>query len=212
MAGAALGVGLAAALGGGVVIASLAVVTGLVLVGTAFVGGARWLIVPALALVLPLGVVAAADIDLDGGIGEREYAPATTSELRDHYEIGIGGLDVDLTDLDLPAGRTDLDIDVGLGEAIVYVPDGACVTSDVEIGAGAADVFDRDYDGVDVAFAQSATPPAGRPLLHINADIGVGVLEVVREGSLPDLGRHRERFEIFDENVDARFEGGTGCA
>ena len=46
VAGAALGVGLAAALGGGVVIASLAVVTGLVLIGTAFVGGARWLIVP----------------------------------------------------------------------------------------------------------------------------------------------------------------------
>ena len=72
---------------------------------------------PALALVLPLGVVAAADIDLDGGIGEREYRPATMSELRDHYEIGIGDIDVDLSDLDLPTGRTDLDIDVGLGEA-----------------------------------------------------------------------------------------------
>ena len=120
------------------------------------------------------------------------------SELRDHYEIGIGGLDVDLTDLDLPTGRTDLDIDVGLGEAVVYVPEGTCVTSDVEIGAGAADVFDRDYDGVDVAFAQSASPPAGRPVLHIDADVGVGVLEVVREGSLPDLGRHRQRFEIFE--------------
>ena len=209
VAGAALGVGLAAALGGGVVIASLAVVTGLVLIGTAFLGGARWLIVPALALVLPLGVVAAADIDLDGGIGDRDYRPATMSELRDHYEIGIGGVDVDLTALDLPAGRTDLDIDVGLGEAVVYVPEGTCVTTDVEIGAGAADIFDRDNDGVDVSFAQSATPPAGRPVLHIDADVGVGVLEVVREGSLPDLGSHRDRFDAFDDN---RFEGGTGCA
>jgi phage shock protein PspC (stress-responsive transcriptional regulator) len=212
LAGAALGVGLAAALGGGVVIASLAVVTGLVLIGTAFVGGARWLILPALALVLPLGVVAAADIDLEGGIGDREYAPATMTELRDRYEIGIGGLDVDLTDLDLPTGRTDLAIDVGLGEAIVYVPDGACVTSDVEIGAGAADFLDRDYDGVDVSFAQSATPPAGRPQLHIDADVGVGVVEVVREGSLPDLGRRHQRFEIFDDSRDAPFEGGTECA
>jgi phage shock protein PspC (stress-responsive transcriptional regulator) len=212
VAGAALGVGLAAALGGGVVVASLAVVTGLVLIGTAFVGGARWLIVPALALVLPLGIVAAADIDLDGGIGDREYRPATMSELNDRYEIGIGGIDVDLTGLDLPTGRTDLAIDVGLGEAIVYVPDGACVTSDVEIGAGAADVFDRDYDGVDVSFAEAASPPAGRPVLHIDADVGVGVLEVVREGSLPDLGRHRQDFQIFDARQDAPFEGGTGCA
>jgi hypothetical protein len=49
-------------------------------------------------------------------------------------------------------------------------------------------------------------------VLHIDADVGVGVLEVVREGSLPDLGRHRGDFEIFDARQDAPFEGGTGCA
>jgi phage shock protein PspC (stress-responsive transcriptional regulator) len=211
IAGAALGVGLAAALGGGVVIASLAVVTGLVLIGTAFVGGARWLIVPALALVLPLGLVAAADIDLGGGVGDREYRPASMSELRDHYEIGIGGIDVDLTDLELPAGRTDLDLDVGLGEAIVYVPRGTCVTSDVEIGAGLADIFDRENNGVDVAFAESATPPAGRPQLHIDANVGMGVLEVVREGSLPDHHRN-EDFDPFSDAEDVPIEGGIGCA
>jgi phage shock protein PspC (stress-responsive transcriptional regulator) len=211
VAGAALGVGIAAALGGGVVIASLAVVTGLVLIGTAFVGGARWLIVPALALVLPLGVVAAADIDLDGGIGDRNYHPTSVAELRDQYEIGIGALDVDLTDVDLPAGRTDLGIEVGMGEAVVFVPRDACVTSDVQIGAGVADLFDRDSDGVDVSFAETATPPAGRSQLHIDADVGLGVLEVVREGSLPDQFR-RERFEFFDESRDARVESGTECA
>jgi phage shock protein PspC (stress-responsive transcriptional regulator) len=210
VAGAALGVGLAAALGGGVVIASLAVASGLVLIGTAFVGGARWLIVPALALVLPLGLVAAADIDLDGGVGDREYRPASMSELRDHYEIGIGEIDVDLTDLELPAGRTDLDLDVGLGEAIVYVPRGTCVTSDVKIGAGLADVFDRENDGVDVAFAEGATPPDGRPQLHIDANVGMGVLEVVREGSLPDHNRN-DGFDPFSDARDAPFEGGTGC-
>jgi phage shock protein PspC (stress-responsive transcriptional regulator) len=210
VAGAALGVGIVAALGGGVVIASLAVVTGLVLIGTAFVGGARWLIVPALALVLPLGVVAAADIDLDGGVGDRAYHPASVSELRDKYELGIGGLDVDLTDIDLPAGRTDLAVEVGMGEAVVYVPREACVTSDVQIGAGAADVFDVPSDGVDVSHAYSADPPAGRPVLHLDADIGLGALEVVREGSLPDQFRH-ERFRMFDETVDAPSEGGTNC-
>jgi phage shock protein PspC (stress-responsive transcriptional regulator) len=210
LAGAALGVGIAAALGGGVVIASLAVVTGLVLIGTAFVGGARWLIVPALALVLPLGVVAAADIDLDGGIGDRTYHPGSMSELRDKYEIGIGGLDVDLTDVDLPTGRTDVAVEIGMGDAVVYVPRGACVTSDVKIGAGAADVFDVPSDGVDVSYADPADPPAGRPHLHIDADVGLGALEVVREGSLPDQFRN-ERFRMFDENVDAPSEDGTGC-
>jgi len=211
VAGAALGVGIVAALGGGVVIASLAVVTGLVLIGTAFAGGARWLIVPALALVLPLGLVAAADIDLDGGIGDRTYHPGSMSELRDRYEIGLGGLDVDLTDVDFPAGRTDLAVEVGMGEAVLYVPRGVCVTSDVQIGAGVADVFDVDSDGVDVSYAESATPPVGRPRLHLDADIGLGALEVVREGSLPDQFRH-DRFRVFDEGRDAPFEGGTDCA
>jgi phage shock protein PspC (stress-responsive transcriptional regulator) len=210
VAGAALGVGIAAALGGGVVIGSLAVVTGLVLIGTAFVGGARWLIVPALALVLPLGVVAAADIDLDGGIGDRTYHPGSPSEMRDTYELGIGGLDVDLTDVDLPAGSTDLGVQLGMGDAVVYVPRDVCVTTDIQIGAGVADVFDDDSDGVDVSHADTADPPAGRPHLHIDGDVGLGALEVVREGSLPDQFRN-ERFEFFDESRDARLEGGTGC-
>jgi phage shock protein PspC (stress-responsive transcriptional regulator) len=212
---AAVGVGVAAALGGGVVIAALAVVAGLALIATAFTGGARWLIVPALALVLPLGVVAAADLDFDGGIGERDYRPASTAALRDHYEIGIGDLEVDLRDVDLPTGRTDLAVDVGLGEAVVYVPADACVTSDVAIGAGAADVLDREHHGVDVAVVEESTAPAGRPHLHIDADLGVGVIEVVREGFLRD-GFDRDGFGRggrfgFDGELDDGFEG-SRCA
>jgi phage shock protein PspC (stress-responsive transcriptional regulator) len=210
VAGAAVGVGLAAALGGGVVIASLAVVTGLVLAGTAFAGGARWLIVPALVLVLPLGLVAAADIDLEGGVGEREYRPTTMTELRDRYELGMGELDVDLRDLDLPNGRTEMAVDVGIGGAIVYVPGDACVTSDVRIGAGVADIFDRDNEGVDVAVAAAADEPVGRPTLHIDADIGVGAIEVVREGALPDEFRN-DRFRFLDEG-NSGFAGGMNCA
>jgi phage shock protein PspC (stress-responsive transcriptional regulator) len=213
---AALGVGLAAALGGGVVIAALAVATGLVLVATAFVGGARWLIVPALALVLPLGVVAAADIDLDGGVGDRDYRPATMSQVRDRYDLGIGSLRVDLRDVDLPQGETDLAVKVGVGEAVLYVPSNACVTSDVQVGAGGSDVLDRDNDGVDVSYTDDAPAPAGTPELHVNADVGVGVIEVVREGYLPDRFADRSfgggRFRAFDRVGVDDGDGGTMCA
>ena len=184
--GAGIGVGILAALGGGVVIASLAVVTGLVLIATAFFGGVRWLIVPALALVLPLGVVAAADLDLEGGVGDRLYRPATVAELRDRYEIGVGQLDVDLRELELPSGRTDVAVDVGMGAAVVWVPEEACVTSDVAIGVGATDILDRDQSGVDITASESATAPAGRPHVHLDADVGIGGVEVVREGFAPD--------------------------
>ena len=211
VAGAALGVGLAAALGGGVVIATLAVVAGLALIGTAFVGGARWLIVPALALVLPLGIVSAAGIDLDGGVGDRDYHPASMAQLRGQYEVGIGSLTVDMTDIDLPANQTtDLKLDVGLGEAVLYVPADACVSSDVQIGVGASDVLDRGSDGVDVNYLEDGPAPAGRPKLHIDADVGVGVIEVVRDGFVRDQFSEGHTF-----NSDRSFgvdDGGTRCA
>jgi phage shock protein PspC (stress-responsive transcriptional regulator) len=213
--GAAVGVGLAAALGGGVVIAILAIVAGFALIGTAFVGGVRWLIVPALALVLPLGVVSAAGIELNGGVGDRDYRPTTAAQLRDHYEVGIGSLIVDLRDVDLPKDQTtNLAVDVGLGEAVVYVPSDACVASDVEIGAGGSDVLDRNNDGVDVRYADDAPAPSGKPKVHIDANIGMGVVEVVREGYFRDqFSHHNGRY--FNGTVEGRaadFDGGTKCA
>jgi phage shock protein PspC (stress-responsive transcriptional regulator) len=209
--GAAVGVGLLAALGGGVVIAILAVVAGFALIGTAFVGGARWLIVPALALVLPLGIVSAAGIELKGGVGDRDYRPAAMSQVRDHYQLGIGSLVVDLRDVDLPQGRTDLDVDLGIGEAVLYVPSNACVTSDVQVGAGGSDVLDRDSDGADVHYVEDQTAPAGRPEVHVNADVGVGAIEVVREGYFRDQfsGDHFDRFGQRDDPSD--LDGGTMC-
>ena len=173
-----------AALGGGTVLAVLAVVAGLGLVVAAFAGGARWLIVPALVLVLPLAIVAAADIDVDGGVGERSYRPASAQDLRPDYRLGMGELVVDLRDVELPAGRTDMHVGVGVGHTIVRVPEDACVSSDVEIGVGHAEVLDRTSDGVDVAFAQTAAPAAGAKQLHLDADIGIGALEV-RRGDEP---------------------------
>ena len=187
----------AAALGGGTVLAALAVAAGVALVATAFVGGARWLIAPALVLVLPLAIVAAADIDVKGGVGHREYRPATMAEVHDSYRVGVGDLVVDLRDVDLPAGRTDVQLDVGVGGAVVRVPDNACVSSDVEIGAGAARVLNRGNDGVDVAYASGSTPTGDAPQVHVNADIGVGGLEV-RRGDGPDWDWD-DRFEDSDE-------------
>ena len=68
------GVFVLAALGGGTTLAILAIVAGVALVVAGLAGGARWLIVPALVLVLPLAIVAAADVRVDGGVGERSTA------------------------------------------------------------------------------------------------------------------------------------------
>jgi len=178
--GAFAGVFLLAALGGGTMLAILAIVAGVALVVTGLAGGARWLIAPALVLVLPLAIVAAADVRVDGGVGERHYRPATADELRPSYELGVGEMIVDMRDVDLPAGTTRLELDLGIGHAVVRVPEDACVTSDVQIGAGHAQVFGRGSDGLDVDFAQAATPTGDAPRLALDGQLGIGELEVVR--------------------------------
>jgi len=180
--GAAAGVFLLAAMGGGTVLAILAIVAGMALVISAFAGGARWLIAPALILVLPLAIVAAADVNIDGGVGQRHYSPASLTELRPDYRLGMGELEIDMRQVQLPPAGTDVHVEVGVGHAVIRVPDDACVTSDVQIGVGQANVFDHGTGGVDVAYAQSATPSyaADRPHVHLDGDVGIGAFEVVR--------------------------------
>src|SRR5690349_11645531 len=85
--GAFAGVFVLAALGGGTMLAILAIIAGVALVVAGLAGGARWLIAPALVLVLPLAIVSAADIRINGGIGERHYRPASVEELRSDYQL-----------------------------------------------------------------------------------------------------------------------------
>jgi phage shock protein PspC (stress-responsive transcriptional regulator) len=174
-----LAVGVGAAVGGGAVIAGLVIATGVALCVSAFIGGARWLVLPALIIAIPLGFVAAAGIDVDGGIGDRDYRPTSLAEVRDGYSLGIGELRVDLREIDLPAGRTPLELDMGIGSVRVLVPEDVCVASKLRVGAGYARVFDRDSAGLDVDWRQSPTENPGAKRLVIDGNIGVGELQVV---------------------------------
>jgi phage shock protein PspC (stress-responsive transcriptional regulator)/predicted membrane protein len=181
-----IGVFMLAAFGGGVVLAVLAILAGVALLGAAFAGGARWLIVPALVLVLPLAIVAAADIDVEGGVGDHHYRPASVNELRPEYQLGMGDLIVDMRDVDLPAGRTDLRVENGIGHVLVRVPEDACVSADVEIGVGQSSILDNGRGGVDVNDDLATSAPASAPLVHLDADVGIGHLEV-RRGAEPPV-------------------------
>ncbi len=176
--GAATAVGLIAALGGGPAIAALSIFGGFALIGAGLLGGPRWLIVPVIVLVMPLAVVSAADLDLTGGVGEERYRPASVSELRPEYRLGLGQMDVDLRRLTLPAGVTEVKVRVGAGEAVVHVPDGACVTTTAHVGVGAVDAPDRVAEGRDLDVELPAATRPGQPELVIRAEVGVGHLQI----------------------------------
>ena len=168
----------AAAEGGGTVAAILVIVAGLVLVVGAVRGGMRWLILPALSLGIAVALVSAADVKLDGGVGDREYRPASVAAVRDNYKLGVGQLLVDLRGVKLPPGDRPMHIHLGVGDARVVVPEDVCVVSRAQIGMGAVNLFDSDHGGVDVNWEDAPRAPTGTARLVVDADIGIGALEV----------------------------------
>ena len=166
------------ALGGGIVIAGLVIACGVGLVGGAFRGGARWLIAPALVLALPLGAVAATDLDVRGTWGDHTFHPSSAAELAAGYEMGVGSMKIDLSEVDLPARRTDLELDIGVGEIQLLVPDDVCVTTDAKVGVGVVDAGDGEQGGIDVDVNERRAVAAGVPHLHVIADVGIGAVQV----------------------------------
>jgi phage shock protein PspC (stress-responsive transcriptional regulator) len=175
----AVGAAWAAADGGGEVVAGAILAIGLALVAGAFLDRrVRWLILPALAIALPAGVVSAADIDISGGVGERTYRPVDAATIRPSYHLGMGRLVVDLRGADLLPGDRPLKVKVGVGEALVIVDRDVCVTSKAHLGAGGVSVFGRDSGGLDVDWQDDRAAPMRNARVVLDGDVGVGALLV----------------------------------
>jgi phage shock protein PspC (stress-responsive transcriptional regulator) len=187
----AFGSAWAAAAGGNGVVAGVVIAAGLALIAAAFMGTerARWMILPALAVALPAGLVAAADIDVKGGYGEKTYRPASVSGIHDSYRLGAGKLVIDLRGAHLQPGTHTIKLNLGVGEAQVIVPRNVCVSARTHMGIGGVQVFQRSGGGVDVDRQDERDALPGTPVLLVDANIGVGALEVHHN---PDEGWNGE--------------------
>jgi hypothetical protein len=176
----AAGAAWAAAEGSGAVVAGVVIAIGALLAVSALKGdGARWLVLPALAIAGPLGLVSAAEVSFDGGWGERVHRPAAVAQLPpDGYRLGVGHLEVDLRNVELPRGaETAIDVGVGAGQIDVLVPRGTCVLTDTRVGGGYAQVGDKVTGGFDVDYRLEGSS-SDAPRLLIRGDVGLGGLEV----------------------------------
>ena len=168
-----------------VVIAAALAVVGLGLVVGAYIGRARGLVALGVLLTVLVSAAAVADIPVRGGTGDRTWRPATVSDLRSTYRLGIGQSELDLTRLDLAgAGRTRVDVRQGIGHLLVIVPDDVVVRIDADANAGEIQLPDQDaLNGTDlserVVLPEGSAPSAA--VLVVDAELGVGSLEVRRE-------------------------------
>jgi phage shock protein PspC (stress-responsive transcriptional regulator) len=174
-----LGAGVATAFGGGTIVAALVIAAGAALVIGGLRGGARWLIVPALLLALPASVVSAADLRLEGGVGERVYRPVTAADLRPAYRLGAGRLRIDLRHTQFTPGTVvGLKVRVGAGQLELIVPQNVCVDTSGHIGAGESRLFAEVNDGIDVDVAQHLQAKPTGALIRLDARVGAGQLYV----------------------------------
>jgi phage shock protein PspC (stress-responsive transcriptional regulator) len=154
------------------------VVIGAVLIVTAFTGGARWMVLPTVAFACSIAVIAAAHVDLHGGMGERIYRPHTLSDMRGDYQLGAGRLEVDLRDIAFPPGNTQLHVRLGMGELVVLVPRGVCVATSAHVGGGYVGALESKSGGLDVRWSERPSPPPHTPRLVLDGRVGLGALLV----------------------------------
>lgn len=180
----------ATAVGGGTVVAGVIVAIGAAMALSSLTGGAAWLALPALALAIPTGLVAAAGVELEGGVGEEFHRPTTVAELREDYALAAGRLELDLRDVPFPPGRTRVTADVGMGQLDVLVPEDVCVISSTDVGLGSLVTFGSESGGIDVQRRGGASPRPGIPQIVLDTDVGVGQLRVSDDPqAIDDVGR-----------------------
>ena len=120
----------------GVFFAIALAITGTGLLVSAFAVPARGLIFLGVLLCVPALLLAGADVRWGTGVGEVRVSVTDTEDLADEYRHGVGQMVVDLRHLDPDRTDHSVELSLGVGEMLVYVPDNIFTTADLSVGAG----------------------------------------------------------------------------
>ncbi len=159
-------------------------VVGLGLVVGAWMGRARWLTLPALLLLLPglvlASVVDELDVPLGAGIGESSAGATGPADVDEVYELGVGELTVNLGELDLSEQDVSTSVRLGIGKAIVVVPDDATVELTWQVTGGRADLFGQHRAGRVVEGSEVFEGDEDSGTITLDARVALGELVVER--------------------------------
>ena len=158
------------------------IAVGLACVAGAFRGRQHALMVVGVALIVVLSVAVAADWDLDvpvaAGVGDRTERPTTPADLAT-YELSVGNLTVDLSQLQVPAGTTQVEARVGIGELVVDLPEGVSAEVTATSGLGEVQVLDQQEGGF-ASRIDTTSEAGGDRRLALDLRVGLGQVRVER--------------------------------
>ncbi len=162
--------------------ATILVIFGVGLVVSAWFGRARSLIALGLAALVALVVIAAVDIPLSGGFGERHVEPVSASEFGDPVRLAAGKITIDLTRFNDPDATGVLNASVGAGEIVVIYPDDIRLEATADVSAGD---INRDLAGdIRVNGESVVHDPVGasKGTVRLNLDLGAGNIRFEEAG------------------------------
>lgn len=186
LVGALLGVAnaLGASISGLTIFSTVMLVLGAGLLLGAWRGRARWLIAPALVVLLVVQGTAAVHnlVGTTSGVGDRRWTPVVAEQ---SFQLGAGSATLDLRQV--PAGDATYTANLGMGELIVLLPADTALVLDSSIGLGEIDLpATRPQQGSSLETSTTVpaltTGPATRTV-DLTAEIGLGQLVVRRATS-----------------------------
>ncbi|MDE0168080.1 MAG: PspC domain-containing protein [bacterium] len=172
-------------------VALLVAVIGLGLVVGAWFGRPGGLIVLGMVLIPFLVLSPLAELvdrrspfELNFTMSERSiHRPGSVEGILDGYDLGFGSLLLDLRSVDFDGRTVSTEVDLGIGEVIVYLPEGVSARVDGDVGIGELRVGSQGYSGLGVDAVYNLEGSEGR--LVLDADVGIGQV-LVRARPVPD--------------------------
>lgn len=92
----------------------------------------------------------------------------------------VGDVRIDLTTAEITEGTHEVDIDAGVGEVVVLVPDDCNANVRANVGTGSLKVFGEGRDGLGVHMEKNYVVPDASATLNISVRLRVGHVAVRR--------------------------------
>lgn len=131
---------------------------------------------------LVIGFIVRSVSEGDGDVSFRTERPASIEELQGNYDFDSGSLEINLTNMELSEGTTEVEARGDTGALTVIVPRGVTARADMEVENGAVSFFDQNMNGENIEqdFEEEGYTQANRRL-SLDLSMGTGVISVVRE-------------------------------
>ena len=163
------------------VLPAVLAVIGLALIIGSFDGPHTGLIVAGVFVTIAVLAVAATPPDaFNGGIGERNIRVTDQANLTDQYNVGLGELRLDLSDLAMTESA-EIEATVGAGDLTIMLPPGVPVDIDAAAGAGQIDLFGEIDNGISVSDTYTSDGfDSATVTLTLELDVAAGNIKVER--------------------------------